>query len=1103
MNDCGCPEGVDRPPAAGLDALPYRAGTHASFLAAMLAALSGQRLPDGRRPLDRLTTRATDDPAIAQLDAWAAVADVLTFYQERIANEGYLRTATERRSVLELARLVGYRLRPGVAASVFLAFTLEKDYRIDIPAGTRAQSVPAPGELPQFFETGEPLPARTEWNAIPARRTRPTFLSPFSGQGTIYAAGAATNLKPNDTILFVCPGQRQPYTIQAVAADAAANRTRLDYRPYGAAPSYHGVTATDEPEEPPGPPLTRLGTVVAALRKDPAHPPPSRFQLSRAVARTYGPESDLAPRLLTRIDPKLADTLYTAYANASVTGTNQDRCGVEALRVSAAPFGHNAPLEVVQSYYASVQRREWTLAELTGTGRVLITSTDNDKTVTEAFGGTYDLVDTVNPLRVEVSYAGATVTVDVRDIVRAPFGAANPVFTISLALGDREVTVEVEYRGEFSETRYDDAELVRVTVTFTGQENGIRVAPPAGGPGLEVTVDSDSTRQVSPGEPVMYVDGARTVSISLNGGLTVTHRTPALVGEEQFRTLSLDAVYDRITPGSHVVVDRPDGAPIVAAVERVRTVSRADYGITARVTQLVLDQPWLTASDQSVSVLRGITVHAGGEPLDLAEEPIEDDVAGDEIELDALYDGLDAGRWLVVSGVRADVLDAESQPVDGIEASELVLLAGVTQDVHRIRQHLTANGCGEHTIELPGDTLHTRLALSTPLSFRYRRDSVRINANVARATHGETHEEILGSGDGSRSQRFTLKRRPLTHLAAPTPKGVASTLDVRVDGVRWPERETLLYVKSSERGYETSTDDEQNTTIVFGDGTHGTRLPTGVENVTATYRSGIGRSGNVAAGRINSLATRPLGVKEVVNPRHASGGADPEGRDQARRNVPLATLALDRLVSVRDFADFTRTFAGIGKASATRLSDGRRELVHLTVAGDQDAPIDRDSDLYRNLLLALRQFGDPRVPLLVEPREAVFLVLVARVRVLPDHLWETVEPRIRAALLDVFGFDRRELGQDVLLSQAIAAVQAVAGVDYVDVDVFDGVTETDGADPLALAAKLAALATGHGSPKRRVAAEPARVDAGRPRPARLAYLNPALADTLILTEVTA
>ena len=70
--------------------------------------------PDGKtvntlQPLRSLTTREESDPSIALLDGWATVADVLGFYQERIANnEGYLRTATERRSVLELARLVGY-----------------------------------------------------------------------------------------------------------------------------------------------------------------------------------------------------------------------------------------------------------------------------------------------------------------------------------------------------------------------------------------------------------------------------------------------------------------------------------------------------------------------------------------------------------------------------------------------------------------------------------------------------------------------------------------------------------------------------------------------------------------------------------------------------------------------------------------------------------------------------------------------------------------------------------------------------------------------------------------------------------------------------------
>ncbi len=190
MNEtCGCCEGVqkitpvviaNRP---GLNALIYRVGTHAGFFETMKARLSnfGLDIPgEGGQstriyPLQGLTTRASDDPSIALLDAWATVADVLTFYQERIANEGYLRTAVERRSILELARLIGYTLRPGVSASVYLAYTLDPSSSgpVEIPAGSRAQSLPGPGEMPQSFETSEKLVAQTEWNTLKPRLTRP------------------------------------------------------------------------------------------------------------------------------------------------------------------------------------------------------------------------------------------------------------------------------------------------------------------------------------------------------------------------------------------------------------------------------------------------------------------------------------------------------------------------------------------------------------------------------------------------------------------------------------------------------------------------------------------------------------------------------------------------------------------------------------------------------------------------------------------------------------------------------------------------------------------------------------------------------------------
>ena len=63
--------------------------------------------------LATLTTRATTTTRSPSLELWAAVADVLTFYQERYANEAFLRTATRRESVAALARLLDYRLAPG------------------------------------------------------------------------------------------------------------------------------------------------------------------------------------------------------------------------------------------------------------------------------------------------------------------------------------------------------------------------------------------------------------------------------------------------------------------------------------------------------------------------------------------------------------------------------------------------------------------------------------------------------------------------------------------------------------------------------------------------------------------------------------------------------------------------------------------------------------------------------------------------------------------------------------------------------------------------------------------------------------------------------
>lgn len=568
------------------------------------------------------------------------------------------------------------------------------------------------------------------------------------------------------------------------------------------------------------------------------------------------------------------------------------------------------------------------------------------------------------------------------------------------------------------------------------------------------------------------------------GKITATGEWPLDIEDQNKSTVFLDNAYDQILPGaeSYVVVQKLRQEPGVFKANAVLTRSRAAYNISVKTTEIALTSAWRDDGDgNDLKVIRGTVVHAQSEELTPAQKPIDRPVEGNSIELEGLYDGLQPGRWLIVSG---EVVDDPN--VHGVVKSEPVMLAGVEQ--------VLPKGFG--------DMAHSKLILANGLVHKYKLDTVAIYGNVARATHGETRAEVLGSGDGSQAlQRFALKQSPLTYVAATTPTGTESTLEVYVNDIRWHEAERLIDLKPIDRRFATRTDDQDRTTLVFGDGEHGARLSTGVENVRAVYRTGIGKAGNVAAKQINQLATHPLGLKGVINPLPATGGADREPRDQARRNTPLAMTTLDRLVSVRDYEDFARAFAGIGKATAIRLHDGHRPLVHLTIAGADDIPISRDSDLYRNLVGALRRFGDPYQPLRVEVRELKPLVIRAGVRVLPDYQWESVEAGIRAALLDTFGFERRELGQDALLSEVIGAIQRVPGVFYVDVNAFGGIPEK--AQLEEIEEEMTKLDGGEGQPPSQVAADLAGRRGDSIRPAQLAFLPPRVLSTLDLKEITA
>ena len=455
----------------------------------------------------------------------------------------------------------------------------------------------------------------------------------------------------------------------------------------------------------------------------------------------------------------------------------------------------------------------------------------------------------------------------------------------------------------------------------------------------------------------------------------------------------------RSLEGSWLVVSLPHSEELFA-VRSVAEASKTDFTLTAKTTLVGLDGPAL--AKRFAEGLRDIVVFAASELLDWADAPIVSPVSGAAVTLDAHVDGLTSGRLLVASGTS----------VTGVSCSEVLSLART-----EMRDGLT------------------RLVFTTALLNSYARDSLTIYANVAPATHGETRTEILGSGDGSRRfQTFTLKQAPLTHMPAATASGSQTTLKVRVNDILWAEVPAFYGIGPTDRVYVTRLADEGTVTVEFGDGVTGARLPTGTENITATYRTGSGLAGLLKAGQVSLLMTRPLGLSSATNPLATSGAADAEVLDQARQNAPLTVLTMERIVSLQDCEDFVRAFAGIGKAQAALLWNGQRQMVHVTIAAADGGDVDPSSALYMNLRLAIDAARHATHAIQVDTFLAQTFDVEAKVLVDGRYVAEDVMARAAVAMEQAFSFSRREFGQPVTTSDVLGVMQSVDGVVAVDLD---------------------------------------------------------------------
>ena len=104
--------------------------------------------------------RSEADLGMVLMEVLAAMADELSYYQDRVAGEALLATATQRLSLLHLARLVDYEPAPATVATVRCNSTSS------VATTSHRTALPGPGSKrygPVDFEVGhglaDPAPA--------------------------------------------------------------------------------------------------------------------------------------------------------------------------------------------------------------------------------------------------------------------------------------------------------------------------------------------------------------------------------------------------------------------------------------------------------------------------------------------------------------------------------------------------------------------------------------------------------------------------------------------------------------------------------------------------------------------------------------------------------------------------------------------------------------------------------------------------------------------------------------------------------------------------------------------------------------------------------
>ena len=324
---------------------------------------------------------------------------------------------------------------------------------------------------------------------------------------------------------------------------------------------------------------------------------------------------------------------------------------------------------------------------------------------------------------------------------------------------------------------------------------------------------------------------------------------------------------------------------------------------------------------------------------------------------------------------------------------------------------------------------------SVPLTFINQVYSAGITA-----TQGKTiFYEQVGVSTGAVNQAYSLAQSP---LIAGSSTVVVGTLSGGVPvGVSFTEVPYIIDASYNTPAYSVSTDSNNISYINFGDGVSG-RIPP-ANSVFVTYRVGGGSYGNVGPSTLTNQITNVIAGISVTNAAAASGGADAETTDSIRINAPLAYSALNRAVSLSDYASLSVGVPSVAKAIADSSSSANSIVLYLAPFGDQSLgtpgvdAYGNNTTTFTNAASTVTSYLQDKSPatttVTLLPAKYVPISVTVSINLLPQYRQSIVSAAINLALSTFLSFNSTIFSENITLQALHNILSQVDGVDYVNV----------------------------------------------------------------------